>query len=140
MSSRVKKPSVTSAKQQTTPVKQQTLITQNWSGPLPPPEALARFDEIIPNGAERILRMTEQEQAHRLASESAALDANIQASRETQAQAKRGQTAGAFVSILAILSAIVSAWLGAHPTVSIALVSVPILGMVKALVGTRLDK
>jgi uncharacterized membrane protein len=133
MSSRVKKPA-------TAPAKQQTLIAQNWSGPLPPPEALARFDQIIPNGAERILRMTEQEQAHRLATESAALNANIQASREAQAQAKTGQFAGAIVSVLAILSAIASAWLGAHPTVSIALVSVPILGMVKALIGTRLEK
>ncbi|MDP2821706.1 MAG: DUF2335 domain-containing protein [Sulfuritalea sp.] len=124
----------------TAPAKQQTPIAQNWSGPLPPPEALARFDQIIPNGAERILRMTEQEQAHRLAAESAALNANIQANREAQAQAKTGQFAGAIVSILAILSAIASAWLGAHPTVSIALVSVPILGMVKALIGTRLDK
>ena len=133
MSSRVKKPA-------TAPAKQQTLIAQNWSGPLPPPEALARFDQIIPNGAERILRMTEQEQAHRIATESAALNANIQASREAQAQAKTGQFAGAIVSVLAILSAIASAWLGAHPTVSIALVSVPILGMVKALIGTRLEK
>lgn len=129
MSSRVKKPLTAPAKP--------TLISHNWSGPLPPPEALARFDQIIPNGAERILHMSEQEQAHRLENEKAALEANIQSSREAQAQAKSGQLAGALVSVLAIVSAVASAWFGAHPSVSIALVSVPILGMVKALIGSK---
>ena len=129
MSSRVKKPATQATKQQ--------VIAQNWSGPLPPPDALARFDQIIPNGAERILRMTEQEQAHRLDTEKAALEANIQTGKESLALAKSGQLAGAFVSILSILCAVSSVWLGAHPTVSIALVSVPILGMVKALIGDK---
>ena len=100
MSSRVKKPA-----SQPQVNKQQVVTQQNWSGPLPPPDALAGFDKIIPNGAERILTMTEQEQAHRIASEKAALDANIKNTKESLTLAKSGQMAGAIVSILAILSA-----------------------------------
>jgi uncharacterized membrane protein len=36
-----------------------------FSGPIPPPALLAKYAEIIPNGAERILRMAENQSAHR---------------------------------------------------------------------------
>ena len=38
---------------------------QQWSGPLPAPEALAQYNNIVPDAAERILRMAEKEQEHR---------------------------------------------------------------------------
>lgn len=36
-----------------------------YSGPLPHPSLLAGYDQIIPNGAERIMIMAEKEQDHR---------------------------------------------------------------------------
>lgn len=54
-----------------------TVVSANWSGPLPPPGALQQFNVIIPNGAERIMAMVEQEQAHRIAIESKALRAEV---------------------------------------------------------------
>lgn len=36
-----------------------------FSGPIPPPALLAKYAEIIPNGAERILKMAENQSAHR---------------------------------------------------------------------------
>jgi Predicted membrane protein len=66
---------------------------EQWSGPLPPPEALARFNDIVPNGAERVFKMAEDEQAHRIASENTGLIASI-------AEAKRGQLLGASISIV----------------------------------------
>jgi uncharacterized membrane protein len=39
--------------------------TSTWSGPLPPPSVLADFDEIVENGAERIMAAWESETAHR---------------------------------------------------------------------------
>lgn len=36
-----------------------------WSGPLPPPQALAAFNDVVPNGAERIMAAWESETAHR---------------------------------------------------------------------------
>jgi len=45
-----------------------------WIGPLPPPAALQQFDSIIENGAERIFKMAEAEQAARLAREAEAIN------------------------------------------------------------------
>lgn len=38
---------------------------EHYSGPLPQPEALAKYDQIVPGAAERILRMAEKEMEHR---------------------------------------------------------------------------
>jgi len=92
--------------------------------------------------------MTEQEQAHRIATEQAAqqasiqnsrdaLQANIQNAKDTLQQSKQGLDRGTVVSVLSILAATITALLGANPVVSVALVSVPIVGMVKALIGDR---
>jgi uncharacterized membrane protein len=40
-----------------------------WVGPLPPPDALEQFNQIIPNGAERIMKMCEDEQKARIAND-----------------------------------------------------------------------
>jgi uncharacterized membrane protein len=36
-----------------------------FAGPLPPPTVLAQYDEIIPNGADRLLGLAERQAAHR---------------------------------------------------------------------------
>jgi uncharacterized membrane protein len=40
------------------------------SGPLPAPEELAAYNQIIPEGADRIMKMAEQQSAHRISLES----------------------------------------------------------------------
>ena len=37
-----------------------------FSGPIPPPSILAGYNDIIPDGAERIFRMAEKQQDHRM--------------------------------------------------------------------------
>lgn len=37
----------------------------SFSGPLPHPALLAKYNEVIPNGAERIMAMAERQSAHR---------------------------------------------------------------------------
>jgi uncharacterized membrane protein len=49
----------------------------SFSGPLPPPEILARYNEIIPGGAERILSMAEPQSVHRESLESKVVDGNL---------------------------------------------------------------
>jgi hypothetical protein len=39
------------------------------SGPIPPPELLRRYDGIVPNGADRIVRLAEDQIRHRQAME-----------------------------------------------------------------------
>lgn len=52
-----------------------------FSGPIPPPDILAKYDDIIPNGAERILAMAEHQEIHRHEMEKAIVMADIQQSR-----------------------------------------------------------
>ena len=53
------------------PEKPRTLVEEHWSGPLPPPMALQMYDDVLPGAAERILKMTENQQQHRLEQERA---------------------------------------------------------------------
>jgi len=54
-------------------------VTQSvsFTGPLPPPGLLARYNEVIPNGAERIMAMAERQSAHREALETAVVSGNV---------------------------------------------------------------
>lgn len=127
-----KPPQARSNSQQSSRTKQNhTLaVSQEWIGPLPPPDVIERFNAIVPNGAERIFAMAEKEQSHRIAIEDRGLSASI-------AEAKHGQILGAIISIFSLLSAVGSVYMVAHPAVSVALVGVPIAGLVKAIVDSR---
>jgi uncharacterized membrane protein len=46
-----------------------TLSAKTFSGPIPPPDEMERFNEIIPNGADRIMTMAEAQSAHRISIE-----------------------------------------------------------------------
>lgn len=109
-----------------------TVIThqQHWTGPLPPPGALAQFNTIIPDGAQRIMAMVEQEQAHRIDHENTILRATI-------ADTKRGQWIGGAISAGAIFGAVVAVVLGAHPSVSVALVGLPIAAIVQSFISRK---
>ena len=37
----------------------------SFMGPIPPPGILAGYNNVIPNGADRVIKMAEKEQAHR---------------------------------------------------------------------------
>lgn len=41
------------------------LHEMSWQGPLPPPAALRAINELVPNGAERLIKQLELETAHR---------------------------------------------------------------------------
>lgn len=101
-----------------------------WHGPLPPPASLRAFDEIIEGGAERILQMAEKEQAHRIHAEQQVVTGEIRANR-------RGQILGATIAALAVVGAVLTAWMGAPWPVPVALVSVPVLGIVHTIVNGR---
>lgn len=98
-----------------------------WSGTLPRPEDFAKYADIVPDAPERILRMAEKEQDHRIDLERQIVPANNRAG-------KRGQWLGAVISVLALSLAAMSSWLGAPWQVSTALVSVPVLSVARSLV------
>lgn len=116
------------------PSNQQHITSARWQGPLPPPAALQQFDQILDGGAERIFKMAEAEQKHRIESEREALFANIKAQQIEGRAIKRGHYLGAALSVVATIAAVVSAHIGAHPSVSIALIGVPLMSAVRAII------
>jgi len=109
-----------------------TIVSQTakWSGPLPPPAQLQEFENVVPGSAERILAMAEKQLDHRTTAENKSLSANILATQ-------RGQYLGAGVSAVAIGGAAIAVYLGAHAVVSVALVGVPLVAVIKAVVEAR---
>ena len=41
-------------------------LRAEWSGPLPAPDILIRYNDALPNGAERVVAMAERQSAHRI--------------------------------------------------------------------------
>jgi uncharacterized membrane protein len=70
-----------------------------FSGPLPPPEILARYNDVVPNGAERILRMAEKQSAHRESLEAQVVSGNLSSQ-------KLGSTYAFILSLVAIAGGI----------------------------------
>ena len=60
------------------------LRAYSFSGPLPPPELLAKYNEVIPNGAERIMAMAEVQARHRQGLESTVVNGNVGSERRGQ--------------------------------------------------------
>lgn len=76
-----------------------------WSGPLPRPDALERYNQIVPTAAERIIKMAETQHDHRLAIEKKVVDSNVNSQ-------KLGTIFGFIVSVTAILGGIFLAYVG----------------------------
>jgi uncharacterized membrane protein len=108
-------------------------LNMTWSGPLPPPGALQQFNDIIPDGADRIMRMVEAEQAHRIGHEAERLGVMA---RDT----RRGHWIGGIISVSSIGGAVACVALHAPAAVSIAMVGIPVLGMIRVIVSSKTSK
>jgi uncharacterized membrane protein len=70
-----------------------------FSGPLPHPDILARYNEVVPNGAERIFTMVERQSVHRESIEACVVQGNVNSQ-------VRGSWFGFIVSMTAIVGGI----------------------------------
>jgi uncharacterized membrane protein len=57
------------------------ITAQRFTGPLPPPEILRKYDELLPGSAERIIAMAERQGAHRQRLESEVVTSNCRNER-----------------------------------------------------------
>ena len=121
------------------------------TGPLPTPEELFHYQQLIPGSADRIIAMAEREQAHRMNIEDMQSRSDIRhrdelvaAQRQNAAGVFRsdmaGQILGAAVALTATGGAIYTAMIGAPALVSIALVSLPVAAIIKALRANGKDQ
>lgn len=77
----------------------------HYSGPLPPPEVMQSYDEILPGGAERLFAMAENEQKFRHSTQDMAI-------RGTISRDKRGQWMGFAITMVILGIASVFAYRG----------------------------
>jgi uncharacterized membrane protein len=62
----------------TTPIiREQCVIATSFSGPLPPPNALKAYNDILPGAADRIILMAEQQAEHRQRMEKRVIESSL---------------------------------------------------------------
>ncbi len=75
------------------------IVSEHFSGPLPPPEVMKRYEEILPGSAERILKMAENQSEHRMSLEKIVIP-------RQQKESARGQIFGFVLSFLLMVCAV----------------------------------
>jgi uncharacterized membrane protein len=107
-------------------------IRESFSGPLPPPKLLAEYNTVVENGAERIMKMAENQSNHRISLEDHAI-------KEELRQSRYGQYFG---FALGILGMGIAAWLAAtgHDTVAGIFGTTTVVGLVTVFVIGKKSK
>lgn len=104
----------------------QSQQTVNWQGPYPPPDFVEHYEKILPGVFDRMIAMAEKLQEAQIADSKRIQD-------YTFSEAKRGHWLGFSAAIAAMACAIGAAVLH-EPWVAVAFISVPVMGVAKALV------
>jgi len=105
---------------------------RQWSGPLPQPEALERYNQIVPTAAERIIKMAETQHDHRVAIEQQVVDSNIDSQ-------KLGTILGFIVAMTAILGGIFLAYVG-RETSGLASIITALVGLAGVFVYGKMEQ
>ncbi len=71
------------------------IFQSSFEGPLPPPDILKRFDDVVPGAAERIIKMAEEQFAHRVSLEKKVIDSDI-------SRSKWGQILGFLIAVVGL--------------------------------------
>lgn len=83
-----------------TPRARGAFLHASFEGPLPPPELLARYNDAVSRGAERIMAMAESQIQHRQHLERAVIQGNVDAQR-------RGQHYAFILALVAIVGGMI---------------------------------
>jgi uncharacterized membrane protein len=75
----------------------QKIRTDIFSGPLPPPEIMQKYEQTLPGAADRIMTMAEDQGHHRRELEKAVIDSDI-------ANSHRGSIFGFIIAITVVLA------------------------------------
>ena len=110
-------------------VREVQMSVQTISSPFPPPEFIQAYAEVLPDGAEKLIRASEKQANHRMELENYVI-------KEQQAQANKGQIF-AFIIALVCIGASLTAALNGHETFAGILGSSTILGLVSAFIAGK---
>lgn len=118
-----------------------------FSGPLPSPEVLRKYDEIMPGLAERVVLMAEKEQAYRIATTEREINIKSElvkiAESDSDSASKfssRGQIWGIAITILFGLAAFLVFLLGADWKIVLGFLAVPSASLVGVLITRKQTK
>lgn len=100
-----------------------------FSGPIPSPEVLEGYEQLLPGAAERILAMAENYSAHQIAMDEQGL-------KYTARDVRTGQWFALVVTISAFLTSGVLAWLD-HPVAAATVGGATVVGLVTVFVTGR---
>jgi uncharacterized membrane protein len=112
-----------------------SLVTQfsyRYSGPLPAPNDLEKYNNIVPGLAERIVKMVENQNTHRIETEDSVIKSQL-------AESKRGQYIGFIIAVMCIGATILLA-LNNHDSVAVVLGGTTILGLVTVFVTGKKEQ
>ena len=98
----------------------------SFSGPIPPPALMKGYEDVIPGSAERILKMAEEQSAHRRSLESQVIPNQI-------VESKRGQIFGFILAVLGFITTVILGFLGLQIAAGV-VAGTSILGVVYAFV------
>ena len=101
-------------------------LSQSFSGPLPPPEVLAQYDELMPGGAQRIISLAEEQARHRMGLENFVV-------KSESTRSFQGLVAGVVVAISFLLGAVVLG-LNGQPTAGTIIGTVDIVSLASVFV------
>lgn len=106
---------------------------RSHSGPLPDAETLIKYNSLIPDGADRIMRMAEKQQDHRIAIESSHLGSQA-------SQSNLGQWFGLIIGVFGIGCGTFLAYSG-QPTVGGIIAGGTVVSLVSVFViGKRIQR
>jgi hypothetical protein len=98
----------------------------HFSGPIPPPAILEKYNQLIPGAAERILVMAEKDAAH-------VQEMNKLIIEVSSKESKRGQLFGLFVALAAMSMTALALLLG-HETAASIIGGSTVVGLVSVFV------
>ena len=106
------------------------MVSASWKGPLPPPEVLRSFEEIVPGAAGRILDMAERQSDHRIQMEKTAI---VGDSRRSYLG-----LAAAFILSSAIIGGGIYLIINDHDWAGVSLIGLDVVGLAAVfLYGTK---
>lgn len=112
---------------------------ESFSGPMPHPDILKGYKELIPNAPERILQMAEQEQRHRIEVENKMLEQNNRNIIESAKANKRSQIIAFILAFVLIASGVALTILG-HAIVGGTIFGTTIVGVVAVFITGKSRK
>lgn len=105
------------------------VVATSFRGPMPPPDMLRGYEDIVPGSAKQIIGMAMREQEHRHSMDQKSLS-------HERRYSMIGIVGGTGLGYGCVCGAVIAAWLG-YPWVGVARVSIPMTTMIGKLVEGR---